>query len=184
MDHKTLSSGIAGLSPFAGRTAVHVIVETPRGKRNKYHYDAELNAFRLKKVLAAGFAFPYDFGFIPGTKAGDGDPLDVLLLMDEPAYPGCIVEARLIGVLEAEQKEQGESVRNDRLVAVAKESVEHARVESLQDMSRALLDQLEHFFRSYNEADGKEFRLLAARGPKRALEVLEKSLDEERASAS
>jgi inorganic pyrophosphatase len=184
MDYKPNKSGIAGLNPFAGRTTVHVIVETPRGKRNKYHYDAELNAFRLKKVLAAGFAFPYDFGFIPGTKASDGDPLDVLLLMDEPAYPGCIVEARLIGVLEAEQKEQGDSIRNDRLVAVAKDSLEHARVESLQDMSRALLDQLEHFFRSYNEAEGKEFNLLAARGPKRAMEVLEKSLDNGGESAS
>jgi inorganic pyrophosphatase len=184
MNRKTLNVGLAGLSPFAGRTTVHVIVETPRGKRNKYHYDPELNAFRLKKVLAAGFAFPYDFGFIPGTEADDGDPLDVLLLMDEPAYPGCIVEARLIGVLEAEQKEEGETIRNDRLVAVAKESLEHARIESLQDMSRALLDQLEHFFKSYNEAEGKQFTLLAARGPKRAMEVLEESLDESRASAS
>ena len=101
MERKTAKTGIAELSPFAGRTTVHVIVETPRGHRNKYHYDADLDAFRLKKVLAAGFAFPYDFGFIPGTKASDGDPLDVLLLMDEPAYPGCIVEARLVGVLEA-----------------------------------------------------------------------------------
>lgn len=77
-----------------------VIVETPKGSRNKFAYDPELRIFALKKVLPAGMTFPYEFGFIPQTKAGDGDPIDVLLLMDEPAYPGIAVQARLIGVIE------------------------------------------------------------------------------------
>ena len=82
----------------------------PQGRRNKYRYEPALGVFRLGKVLPAGAAFPYDFGFIPGTRADDGDPLDVSLLMDESAYPGCLVVARPIGVLEAEQTENGETI--------------------------------------------------------------------------
>src|SRR5687767_782444 len=82
---------------------LNVIVETPKGSRNKYNFDFELGLFRLKKVLPAGAVFPFDFGFIPSTCGDDGDPLDVLLLMDEPAFAGCVVEARLLGAMEASQ---------------------------------------------------------------------------------
>ena len=67
---------------------VNVVIETPRGSRNKFAYDEKLGVIRLKKVLPAGMDFPYDFGFVPSTKGDDGDPLDALLLMDEPAHPG------------------------------------------------------------------------------------------------
>lgn len=80
---------------------LQVIIETPRGSRNKYNFDPDQKIFTLKKVLPAGMVFPYDFGFIPDTRGGDGDPLDVLVLMDEPAVPGCLVPIRLIGVIEA-----------------------------------------------------------------------------------
>src|SRR5580698_5222571 len=80
---------------------LQVIIETPAGSRNKFAYDPDQAIFALKKVLPAGMVFPYDFGFLPQTIAPDGDPLDVLLLMDEPAFPGCAVLARLIGVIEA-----------------------------------------------------------------------------------
>lgn len=89
------------------RGVINVIVETPRGCRNKFKYDQKLGLYRLHSVLPAGAAFPYDFGFVPRTKAADGDPIDVLLLMDQPAFTGCVVAARLIGVIEAEQKEKG-----------------------------------------------------------------------------
>ena len=95
--------------------AIHVVVETPRGSRNKYKYDEKLGLFRLNRVLFAGASFPYDFGYIPYTRGGDGDPLDVLLLMDEPAYPGCVVRARAIGVLLAKK----EGKENHRLIAVS-----------------------------------------------------------------
>ena len=85
--------------------SVQVIIETPKGSRNKFAFDPEQNIFALKKVLPAGMAFPYEFGFLPRTRAEDGDPIDVLLLMDEPAFPGCSVRARLIGVIEGEQLE-------------------------------------------------------------------------------
>jgi len=95
---------------------VHVIVDTPKGSRNKFKYDEKLGLFRLGKVLPLGSCFPYDFGFIPSTKAEDGDPVDVLVLMDEPAFSGCLVTVRLLGVIEAEQTEEGKTVRNDRLI--------------------------------------------------------------------
>jgi inorganic pyrophosphatase len=77
--------------------AVRVVIETPKGCRNKFKYDPKLKRFRLDKVLPAGSSFPYDFGYVPGTLAEDGDPLDVLLLMDESPFPGCVVPGRLAG---------------------------------------------------------------------------------------
>ena len=97
---------------------IQVIIETPKGSRNKYAFDPDQRIFELKKVLPAGMAFPYDFGFIPSTVAEDGDPVDVLVLMDEPAFPGCLLRCRLIGVIEGEQGKKKDCERNDRIVAV------------------------------------------------------------------
>jgi inorganic pyrophosphatase len=145
---------------------VQVVIETPRGSRNKYKYDEERHLFRLNSVLPAGSSFPYDFGYIPGTKAGDGDPLDVLVLMDQPAFTGCLIEVRIIGVLEAEQTENGKTVRNDRIVAVAQNAHDYSNLHNLKDLEENLLKELEYFFISYNKQRGKEFRLLAAKGPR------------------
>jgi inorganic pyrophosphatase len=82
---------------------LRVVVETPKGSRNKFAYDSDERIFELKKVLPAGMTFPYDFGFVPLTEADDGDPVDVLVLMDEPAFPGCVLKCRPIGVIEGEQ---------------------------------------------------------------------------------
>src|SRR4051812_2237950 len=103
MSAKSLTSPTS-LKPFIAQDGlVQVIVETPAGSRNKFAYDDEQGVFKLKKVLPAGMIFPYDFGFLPRTVAEDGDPIDVLLLMDQPAFPGVSVAARLIGVIEGEQ---------------------------------------------------------------------------------
>ncbi len=108
------------VSPFMGLSAFcndgelwNVVIETPKGSRNKFDYDPELGLFRLGGVLPLGAVFPFDFGFVPSTLGGDGDPLDVLTLMDEPAFTGCLVTVRLLGVIEAEQSEGGETTRND-----------------------------------------------------------------------
>jgi hypothetical protein len=115
-DVSLLLTELASRDPVTG--AVVAVVETPRASRNKFNYDPEIGAFRLKRVLPLGSTFPYDFGFIPSTRAEDGDPLDVLLLVDEPAPVGCVVHVRLLGVIEAEQRElDGRRVRNDRLIA-------------------------------------------------------------------
>ena len=174
---------ISNLSPIDPETgAVQVIIETPRNSRNKFRFDEETGLFELGSVLPAGSVFPYDFGFLPGTCAADGDPLDVLLLMDSSAFPGCRVMARLIGVIEAEQTEDGETERNDRLVAVALQAHDYRDLHSLKDLSRNLLKELEHFFTSYNELRGKRFELLGHRGPKRAQKLLKQATRSKRRS--
>jgi inorganic pyrophosphatase len=156
----------------------NVIIETPQKSRNKFDYDEELNLFKLGGVLPAGAFFPFDFGFVPATLGGDGDPLDVLLLLDEPAHTGCLVVARLVGVIEAEQTEEdGETTRNDRLIAVAANSRTHRHVRTLDSLDEHLLDEIEHFFVSYNEIKGKRFQSLGRFGPARAAKVIEEGME-------
>jgi inorganic pyrophosphatase len=147
---------------------LNIVIDTPQGSRNKFAWDEKRLLFELSGVLPAGAVFPYDFGFIPNTRGGDGDPLDVLVLMDEPAFSGCLVRSRLLGVIEAEQTEKGETERNDRLIAVASKSRTHSDLKTLTDLSPKLLDEIEHFFISYNEVKGKKFKPLGRYGPERA----------------
>ncbi len=157
---------------------LNAIIETPKGSRNKFNYDEELELFKLGGVLPVGAVFPFDFGFIPSTLGGDGDPLDVLLLMDEPAFPGCLVEARLLGVIEAEQTEEdGETTRNDRLIAVASNSRTHKHVRSLDALHASMLEEIEHFFVSYNTIKGKEFKPLGHFGPTRAHKLITEGIE-------
>ncbi len=145
------------MSKHNART-IDVVIDTPRGSRNKYKHDKKLGGFRLAGILPAGHSFPYDFGSIPGTKGGDGDALDVLVLIDEPTFVGCHVKCRLIGGIRAEQTERyGRVERNDRLLAVAVKSIEYKPVETITDLTDELLSQIEHFFVSYNESKGKKF---------------------------
>lgn len=149
-------------------TVFQVIVETPKGSRNKFAFDHEQRIFVLRKVLPAGMTFPYDFGFIPRTQAGDGDPIDVLLLMDEPAFPGIAVRARLIGVLEAEQKENGKTVRNDRLLAVAEANYLYANIRTIEDLPAHTLRELEDFFVNYSRLEDRAYRVLDRKGKEAA----------------
>jgi hypothetical protein len=99
---------------------LRVVIETPKGSRNKYDYDPDCDCMELGTVLPEGMRFPYDFGFVPSTLGDDGDPLDILILMDEPVMPGCVIKARPIGAIEAKQKAKGEDwERNDRLIGIA-----------------------------------------------------------------
>jgi inorganic pyrophosphatase len=173
-----MSQSLLSLDAFADDAShVNVIIETPQGSRNKYNYDEELQLFRLGGVLPAGASFPFDFGFVPSTIGGDGDPLDVLVLMDEPAFAGCLVEARLIGVVEAEQTERdGERTRNDRLVAVAAKARTHQGIRELGQLDAHLVEEIEHFFISYNEIKGKTFAPLGRHGSRRAKTVVEEGV--------
>jgi inorganic pyrophosphatase len=152
---------------------LNIIIETPKGSRNKFAYDEDEGLFKLKGVLPAGAVFPFDFGFVPSTLGEDGDPLDVLVLMDEPAFVGCLVPVRLIGVIEAEQTEDAETNRNDRLIAVAANSHSHREVRSLDAISENLISEIEHFFVSYNTIKGKRFKPLGRFGPERAEKLIE-----------
>lgn len=146
-----------------------VVIETPKGSHNKYEFDESLGVFVLGGVLPEGMSFPYDFGFLPGTLGEDGDPLDVLLLMDQPAFCGCVVPSRLIGVIEALQTERdGTRGRNDRLVAVPVKSRVHGDASDLTALNAHRVREIGEFFVSYNRVAGKAFEVLGVHGPRRA----------------
>jgi inorganic pyrophosphatase len=156
---------------------LNVIIETPKDSRNKFNFDHKRGIFKLGGVLPAGASFPFDFGFVPATLGEDGDPLDVLLLMDEPAFAGCLVPARLIGVIEANQTESdGQTMRNDRLIAVAENSRTHGHLREVSDLNDNLIAEIEHFFASYNEIKGKKFEPLHRRGANVAEKLVRKGM--------
>jgi inorganic pyrophosphatase len=156
------------LAPFDGDGTIQVVIETPKGSRNKYAFDPEQKVFALRKVLPAGMAFPYDFGFIPSTKAEDGDPVDVLVLMDEPAFPGCLLKCRVVGIIEGEQGKKKERVRNDRIVAIERENHSYSEVRHVRDLGKKFLLELEEFFVNYHEHLGKKYKILDVKGPSEA----------------
>ncbi len=165
------------LKPFnEGDNSVQVVIETPKGSRNKYKFDPDLRTFKLSRVLPDGMLFPYGFGFIPSTEAEDGDPIDVLLLMDAPAFPGCVIESRLIGVIEGEQSEDGDTKLNDRLLAVANQNHSHSELKDVGDINPRLIKELGEFFVNYHKQDNVKFKVLGTKGPKEALRLLQKSI--------
>ena len=155
---------------------VRAIVDTPKGSRNKYKYDEQLGVYRLSKILPLGSAFPYDFGFIPSTLAEDGDPLDIIVLMDAPTHVGCLLDVRLIGIVMAEQTEDGKTDDNDRLLGVSVHSYDHEAVKTIDDVSETLLSQVEEFFISYNKQRGKKFKVTGTGGPKKATKTLREGM--------
>jgi inorganic pyrophosphatase len=153
-----------------------VVIETPQGGRHKVKYEPAMDVLTIDATLPAGMVFPFDFGFVPQTHADDGDPLDVLVLMDSPGYPGVAVSVRLLGVIEADQTDrEGRTTRNDRLIALAKDSTALGDVRALKDLDPALIDQITAFFVRYNEMRGRRFRVRAIRGQRRARTILETS---------
>jgi inorganic pyrophosphatase len=163
--------------PMHHHGLVVAVIETPSRSGNKIKFDEELGVYRLDRVLPPGMTFPFDFGFIPETLAEDGDPLDVLVLLDSPVETGCVVEARLIGVLEGEQQDRGKRSweRNDRLVAVAGGPKGHAGARSLDDIDPFRLEAIESFFANYHELDGERFRVTARRGSRVAEALIRKA---------
>ena len=177
MATKTSSKSIITLSAFDPDSEdLNTIIDTPKGSRNKFKYDEKCGLFKLGGVLPLGAVFPFDFGFIPSTQGGDGDPLDVLVLMDEPAFAGCLVPGKVIGVIEANQTEDGKTSRNDRLIAVAADSRSHREVDTLDDLNSNIIVEIEHFFISYNEIKGKRFEVLGRFGPDRAKRVIDEGI--------
>jgi inorganic pyrophosphatase len=169
---------IAVIMPIDKGNLVNVIIETPRGSRNKFAYDPVCRTFRLKKTLPVGAVFPFDFGFIPNTLAQDGDPLDILVIMEEPTYPGCLVECRLFGILEANQKEKdGKSERNDRLVAVSAASVIYGGITEISQLNKNMVKEIEQFFIDYNKQDEKKFSPIGWKNSKKALQNIKKLID-------
>lgn len=164
----------SSLTPFdAKQGTIRVVIETPKGSRNKYAFDPADHIFTLKKVLPAGMAFPYDFGFVPSTLADDGDPVDVLVLMDEPAFAGCVLQCRPIGVIEGEQTDGKKKTRNDRIVAVEQGNHSYAAMTHIDDLGKAFVNELEEFFVNYHRLSKKHYQILDVRGPRTAWRRIE-----------
>jgi inorganic pyrophosphatase len=157
-----------------------VVIETPKGSRNKYAFDEEERVFQLKKVLPAGMNFPYDFGFVPSTLAEDGDPLDVLVLMDEPAFPGCRLSCRVVGIIEGKQGKAGRKrssfERNDRVVCVESGAYSFKRVKHIDDMGGKFEEEIERFFVGYHDMDGETYRILGVHGPGKARKAIKAAM--------
>jgi inorganic pyrophosphatase len=157
------------------KALINVVIETPRGSRNKFAYDEKLGVIRLKKVLPAGMDFPYDFGFIPSTEGDDGDPLDALLLMDEPAHPGTLMRCRPVGIIEGEQRQNGNSERNDRVLVVSELSMQYAGVKDVGDIDKKILKALEQFFVNYHELEKATFTVIACKGTHAARSAIKRA---------
>jgi inorganic pyrophosphatase len=155
-----------------GDCQCRAIIETPKGSRNKFDYDPDSNLFTLGGLLPEGMLFPFDFGFLPSTLGEDGDPLDIMVLMDAPAHVGCLIDIRIIGILRAVQTEDGKTEENDRLLGVAVHSYNNEHLKSIDQVSKTLLAQVEEFFVSYNKQRGKKFKITSTGGPKKALKFL------------
>lgn len=162
------------LKPFDAddKRMLRVVIETPKGSRNKFAFDPDAHIFELKKVLPSGMIFPYDFGFVPSTKADDGDPVDVLVLMDEPAFPGCVLSCRPIGVIEGEQGNKKNKERNDRIVAVEKDAHSWEDVRTINELGKQFARELEEFFVNYHKLSGKQYRVLGLKGPNQARKLV------------
>lgn len=164
-----MTEGIGALPTHDAEGRLLAVIEAPHGSANKLKFDPATGVFFLHKVLPPGSVFPFDFGFVPGTRGADGDPLDILVLMDEPVAPGVAVPCRLLGAIEAVQREahatrRDRPQRNDRLIAVAHRTYRFATCRSLREVGPSLLDEIEAFFVFYNERLGKRFTPLRRAG--------------------
>jgi len=151
---------------------INVLIEIPGGSKNKYEYDKELGAFALDRVLYSSVKYPYDYGFIPNTLADDGDPLDGMVLIDEPTFPGCIIAARPIGFLE--MIDGGD--RDEKILAVPDKDPRYAHVKSLKDIAPHRLEEIAEFFRSYKNLEKKVTQILGWQDVERVQPLVDKFL--------
>ena len=163
-----MSGPLDRLDSRAEAGLVNIIIDTPKGSRNKFKYDEKTQCFRLSRILPAGASFPYDFGSIPMTCAEDGDALDVLVISEVPSFPGCLITGKLIGTISGEQTEKEKTIRNDRLLAVPVTPVNPALFAHIDDLPDGWLREIEHFFVSYNQAEGRQYKPIRHSGPEEA----------------
>ncbi|MEM8723371.1 MAG: inorganic diphosphatase [Cyanobacteria bacterium P01_G01_bin.39] len=130
---------------------INVLIEIPGGSKNKYEFDKDMNAFALDRVLFASVKYPYDYGFVPNTLADDGDPLDGMVMMDEPTFPGCVIAARPIGMLL--MIDGGD--RDEKILCVPAEDPRYNEVKSLKDIAPHRLEEIAEFFRTYKNLEKK-----------------------------
>jgi inorganic pyrophosphatase len=161
------------LPTWADNLHIHAVVETPRGSSYKLEFDSDLRVFTLSKPLMAGLTYPYDWGFIPSTRADDGDPLDVLVIHHAGTYPGLVLRCRPIGVLKVLQRTDRSKQRNDRVFAVPERSPFAGHLHDVRNLPSRAMDELQKFFRATNALKKKkEIEFLGWRGPKVAVKMI------------
>lgn len=134
---------------------VDAIIEIPKGSSNKYEFDHEKNVMKLDRCLFSPMFYPADYGFVPETLSGDGDPIDILVLMKNPTFPGCLIEARIIGMFQMTD-DKGD---DEKLIAVPIHDPRYDEVFSLGDLSSHTEREFEHFFKEYKRLEGKEVEI-------------------------
>jgi inorganic pyrophosphatase len=147
---------------------VRMIVEIPKNSANKFEYDGELGVFRLDRALYSPMHYPGDYGFIPGTLADDGDPLDVLTLVTEPSFTGCLIEVRPVGVLYMVDKEE----HDEKILAVPNHNPRYDSIHTVDQIFPHLKREIEHFFSIYKELQGSKTRMEGWGGPKEARKLI------------
>lgn len=152
---------------------VDVLVEIPTGSQNKYEFDKEKGVFKLDRVLFSPMHYPTEYGYIDNTLALDGDPLDVLVYTTFPTFPGCVIETRIIGMLNMSD----EKGQDEKLLGVPTEDPRFNDVHSLEDMPKHVLDEIAHFFKVYKDLENKKTNIGDWEGPERASQVIDESLE-------
>jgi inorganic pyrophosphatase len=159
------------LPSFTEDGDVYVVIETPRGSRAKFAYEPKLETFTLSKSLLVGLTYPHDWGFVPSTKADDGDPLDIMVVHDAATFP-VVLTCRIIGVLQIKQKGKGKVERNDRLFGVPRKSHFEQDLRDVRDLSKPIQEELEKFFIATDELEDKKLEIIGWKGPKVALKAI------------
>lgn len=147
---------------------VNVVIEIPMGSTNKYEYDKQLQVFRLDRTLYSPVHYPGDYGFVPSTLGRDGDPLDVLVLVDAPSFPGCVIEVRPIGVLR--MIDQGK--HDEKVLAVVENDPVYREVTDSSQVFPHLLREIEHFFSIYKDLEGKKTEFAGWSGADAAKKII------------
>jgi inorganic pyrophosphatase len=156
--------------------SVNVVVESPRGALAKLKYDPDLGAMTLVRPLPHGIVFPFDFGFVPQTRADDGDPLDAVVLLDAPTFPGVVIPTRVVAVLRASQRgSRGRRVRNDRLVCIADADAGKADIADVDGLPARFREELEGFFAAAVALEDKELELLGWGGAEEAYAAIDEA---------
>lgn len=151
---------------------INVLIEIPAGSKNKYEFDKDLEAFALDRVLYSSVQYPYDYGFVPNTLADDGDPLDGMVLIDQPTFPGCIIAARPIGMLE--MIDGGD--RDEKILCVPDKDPRYAKVKSLDDIAPHRLEEIAEFFRTYKNLEQKVTEILGWKSVDEVMPLVEKCI--------
>jgi inorganic pyrophosphatase len=156
-----------------GERRLHCLVEIPKGSRNKYEFDSDLGAIKLDRFLFSSVVYPTDYGFIPNTLAEDGDPLDAMVCVSEPTFPGCVIPVKVIALF----KMRDDAGVDHKICCVPLHDPNWAHVDKLDDLTQALRDEISHFFSMYKQPEGKVVKVDGWFSREEAMQCIEAAHD-------